>query len=47
MNKKFLKFKYAAIRRYGEKQWTANADVIELTLTTQWGLVDAKRAILP
>lgn len=29
MNKKFLKFKYAAIRRYGEKQWTANADVIE------------------
>ena len=29
MNKKFLKFKYAAIRRYGEKQWTANTDVIE------------------
>lgn len=24
MNKRFLKFKYAAIRRYGEKRWTAS-----------------------
>lgn len=29
MNKKFLKFKYAAIRRYGEKRWTASNGVIE------------------
>ena len=36
MNKKFLKFKYAAIRRYGEKQWTANADVIELSNGTKF-----------
>lgn len=48
MNKKFLKFKYAAIRRYGEKQWTANTDVIEFNPNyTVGGLVDAKRAILP
>ena len=27
MNKRFLKFKYAAIRRYGEKRWTASNGV--------------------
>lgn len=27
--KKFLKFRYAAIRRYGEKNWTAASGVIE------------------
>ena len=27
--KKFLKFRYAAIRRYGEKNWTAANGVIE------------------
>lgn len=29
MNRKFLRFKYAAIRRYGEKHWTAAAEIIE------------------
>lgn len=27
--KKFLKFRYTAIRRYGEKEWTAKNGVIE------------------
>lgn len=29
MTKKFLKFRYTAIRRYGEKNWTAKSGVIE------------------
>jgi hypothetical protein len=29
MNKKFLRFRYAAIKRYGDKRWTAHADYIE------------------
>ncbi|TGY07113.1 hypothetical protein [Bacteroides acidifaciens] len=29
MIKKFLKFRYTAIRRYGEKTWTAKNGVIE------------------
>jgi len=29
LNKRFLKFSYAAIRRYGEKRWTAAKGVIE------------------
>lgn len=29
MNKKFLRFRYAAIKRYGDKHWTAHADYIE------------------
>lgn len=29
MNKRFLKFRYAAIRRYGEKSWTAEDGQIE------------------
>lgn len=29
MNKKFLRFRYAAIKRYGDKYWTAHADYIE------------------
>lgn len=29
MQKKFLRFRYAAIRRYGDKHWTVHADSIE------------------
>lgn len=29
MNKKFLRFRYVAIKRYGDKHWTAHTDVIE------------------
>lgn len=29
MSKKFLRFRYAAIKRYGDKHWTAHADYIE------------------
>lgn len=29
LTKKFLKFRYTAIRRYGEKKWTAQSGVIE------------------
>lgn len=29
MNKRFLRFKYAAIKRYGDKYWTVHADYIE------------------
>lgn len=29
MNKKFLRFRYAAIKRYGDKHWTAHTDYIE------------------
>lgn len=29
LNKKFLKFRYTAIRRYGEKKWVACDGVIE------------------
>lgn len=29
MNKKFLQFRYAAIKRYGDKHWTAHTGVIE------------------
>lgn len=29
LEKKFLKFRYVAIRRYGEKRWTATDGVIE------------------
>lgn len=29
ITKKFLKFRYTAIRRYGEKHWTAKSGVIE------------------
>lgn len=43
MNKKFLKFKYAAIRRYGEKQWTANADVIEFNPNYTVGVSGCER----
>lgn len=32
-SKRFLKFRYAAIRRYGEKQWTAKAGMIEFCAT--------------
>lgn len=29
-NKRFLKFRYTAIRRYGEKKWSAQDGVVEL-----------------
>ena len=29
LNKRFLKFRYTAIRRYGEKKWSATDGVIE------------------
>lgn len=29
MNKKFLRFRYAAIKRYGDKHWTAHDGAIE------------------
>lgn len=29
MNKKFLRFRYAAIKRYGDKRWTAHTGAIE------------------
>jgi len=32
-NKHYLKFRYAAIRRYGEKKWTAENGVIEFNPT--------------
>lgn len=31
LTKKFLKFRYTAIRRYGEKKWTAQSGVIEFS----------------
>lgn len=31
MTKKFLKFRYTAIRRYGEKNWTACDGVVEFS----------------
>lgn len=33
MTKKFLRFRYAAIKRYGDKHWTAHADYIEFNPT--------------
>ena len=29
LNKRFLKFRYTAIRRYGEKKWSAQDGVVE------------------
>ena len=29
LNKRFLKFRYTAIRRYGEKRWSAQDGVVE------------------
>lgn len=29
MNKKFLRFRYAAIKRYGDKHWTASDEFME------------------
>lgn len=28
LNKRFLKFRYTAIRRYGEKKWSAQVETI-------------------
>lgn len=33
MDKKFIRFRYAAIKRYGDKRWTAHADYIEFNPT--------------
>lgn len=33
MNKRFLKFRYTAIRRCGEKKWTATDGVIEFNIS--------------
>ena len=32
MDRRFMKLKYAAIRRHGERLWTAHADMIEFNL---------------
>ena len=32
IEKRFLRFYYAAIKRYGDKRWTAHGDVIEFNV---------------
>lgn len=46
MNKRFLKFKYAAIRRYGEKRWTASNGVIEFNPNYTVGVSSFERESL-
>lgn len=38
LNKIFLKFRYTAIRRYGEKKWSAQDGVVESNPNFAWGV---------
>lgn len=43
MDRRFLKFRYAAIRRHGERRWTAKPDVIEFNLGNVVGISGCER----